>query len=464
MSAAPLPPADGLQPGEAKTWRVGTLVYTGAGLAALFLWLLVGDFCWQLKERSVAVTAMLVLKKFEASNFFAGLLIGSIPGAIGMIVAPIIAVRSDRHRGPWGRRIPFLIVPLPFIVASLAGLAFAPAIGAGFHEWLGAGSPGQQTCVLVAFALFWCLFELLSTVTNAVVGGLINDVVPQVVIGRFFALWRMVSLIDGIIFGLLIVKHAEEYFFWVFIGTGLVYGVGFTLMCLNVREGEYPPPEPIDEGPGVAWFAQVREYMRECYTTPFYLWIFAGVILCHSSFQPLNSFNVFYAKHLGMDMGLYGTLVAISFSVSLLLAYPIGFMADRLHPLRLGIGAMIAYLLVAVGGLIWGDTAQGFGVAFLAHNILSGFYFTAMASVGQRLYPKLKFAQFASAAMLLQAIAGILLPATVGVILDLSGQNYRLTFALGGGIAGLGLLALVQVYRQFQRLGGSTVYQPPSHR
>jgi maltose/moltooligosaccharide transporter len=461
MATATVPPADGRQSGEAKTWRAGTLVYTTAGLVALFFWLLVGDFAWQLKERSVTVTAQLVLKKFGSSNFFAGLLIGSIPSAIGMILAPIVGVRSDRHRGRWGRRLPFLLVPLPFVVASMAGLAFAPAIGSLVHDVLGAGSPGHSTCVLAVFAVFWCAFELFSTVTNTVVGGLINDVVPREVLGRFFAMWRMVSLIDGIIFGFLIMKHAEEYFFWVFIGTGLVYGVGFTLMCLNVREGEYPPPEPIPEGTGAARFAQVRGYLRECFTTPFYLWIFTATILCHFSFQPINAFNVFYAKHLDMDMGLYGTLVAISYSVSLLFAYPIGILADRFHPLRLGIGAMIAYLLVAVGGTIWGVTTQGFAAAFLAHNIISGFYFTSMASVGQRLYPKLKFAQFLSAAMLVQGAAGMILPATVGAILDLSGRNYRLTFLMGGCLAGLGLFALVQVYREFQRLGGMSGYRPP---
>ncbi len=444
-----------------KTWRAGTLVYSGAGLAVLFCWLLFGDFAWQLKERSVTVTAQLVLKKFEASNFFAGLLIGSVPSAIGMILGPIVSVRSDRHRGRWGRRIPFLLVPLPFVVVSMAGLAFAPALGGRLHAWLGESSPGLGPSVLATFAVFWCVFEAFSIMANSVVGGLINDVVPQEVMGRFFGMFRMVSLIDGILFNTLIVQHAEEYFVWVFLGTGLFYGIGFTLMCLNVKEGEYPPPEAMEEGERPGRWEQVKAYFRECFTTPFYFWIFVGTVLCVFSFQPINAFNVFYAKSLGMNMETYGQYVAVSYGVSLVLAYFIGALADRFHPLRLGIGAMVVYVLVAVGGAVWGTDTRGFGLAFLAHNIISGFYFTAMASVGQRLYPKLKFAQFASAAMLLQAGVGALLPPVVGLILDASGHNYRLTFVIGGGLALLGLGVLVAVYRQFLQLGGPKNYQPP---
>jgi hypothetical protein len=93
-------------PGQpaAKTWKAGTLTYTAAGLVVLFAWLLVGDFAWQLKERSVGATAQLILKKFGAADLLVGLLIGSVPAALGMIIGPVISMRSDRFRSRWGRR------------------------------------------------------------------------------------------------------------------------------------------------------------------------------------------------------------------------------------------------------------------------------------------------------------------------------------------------------------------------
>jgi len=457
MTSTPAPPS----PSGPKLWTTGTLVYTTAGLVVLFGWLLLGDFAWQLKERSVTATAQLFLRNFGASDFFVGLLVGSVPGALGMLLVPVISVRSDRHRGRWGRRIPFLLIPMPFVAVSMAGLAVAPLIGTQIHHWLGEGSPGLNVCVLGTFAAFWGVFEVFAIMANAVFGGLINDVVPHAVIGRFFGLFRIVSLVDGIIFNFLIIKHVEGNFFWVFLGTGLVYSIGFAVMCLRVKEGEYPPPEPLSETSRPGRFQSLRAYFRECYTTPFYLWVFVATILCALSFNPVNAFSIFFAKSLGMTMEIYGRYIAASYVVSLALAYFIGSLADRFHPLRLGIVAMFFYAGISLWGAAFATDPQRFGFAFIAHTIISGIYLTSMASIGQRLYPKLKFAQFASAAGLLLATCTAMLPPGMGLLLDASHHNYRLTFLVSGILATLGLIALLVVHQQFLKLGGPKNYVAP---
>jgi len=463
MHPSPVSPSDSANPpaGEPKVWRVGTLTYTAGGLVLLFCLLLFGDFAWQLKERSVGATAQLVLKKFQASDFLVGLLLSSVPAAIGMIIGPVISVRSDRHRGKWGRRIPFILVPLPFVVASMAGLAFAPAVGGHVHLWLGAVSPGYNFCVLGTFALFWGIFDIFSIMANAVFGGLINDVVPQEVIGRFFALFRMVSLVDGMIFNYFIIKHAEAHYFWIFIGTGLFYGIGFSIMLLNVKEGQYPPPKPVDENARPGRMHAIREYFRECYTTPFYLWVFIGGIVCGMSFSPVNSFSIFYAKSLGMSMELYGKYLTVSFACSFVLAFFLGYLADRFHPLRLSMVAIGLYAATSVYGALFATDPRTFGFAFLAHTIISGTYFTSVASLGQRLYPKQKFAQFASAGGLMGAVFGGAMPPLIGLVLDLSHHNYRLTFVMGAFFATAGFVALAVVYRKFLKLGGHHNYVAP---
>lgn len=457
------PPPGGVAPTNApkKSWKAGTLTYTSAGLVVLFIWLLFGDFAWQLKERSVTATAQLLLKRFDSSDFLVGLLIGSLPAAMGMILGPIISVKSDRHRGRWGRRIPYLLVPLPFVVASMAGLALSPSLGASIHEALGASSPGLNACVLGTFAGFWAVFEVATITANSVFGGLINDVVPQAIIGRFFALFRIISLVDGIIFNYFLIKHAEAHFFWIFIGTGIFYGVGFALMCFNVKEGEYPPPEPLSETAKPGHLQGIRSYLRECFATPYYLWVFGALTLCMLAFGPVNAFSIFYAKSLDMSMQTYGRYIAASYAVSIILAYFLGSMADRFHPVRMAIATITLY----AGFMLWGAgfaTDSGrFGIAFIAHTILSGAYFTSTASIGQRLYPKMKFAQFASAAGILIAATAAILPPVVGLILDASGHQYRLTFLMGGILASLGLVSLLVVHRKFMKLGGPKNYVAP---
>jgi hypothetical protein len=111
-------------PRATKLWRAGSLAYTRPGLFALFFWLLWGDFAYFLKERSVPMTVQLLLHRYQVSDFLAGALLGTLPMAVGILAGPLVAYHSDRHRGPWGRRIPFLIAPIPW-EGSIGLLAWA---------------------------------------------------------------------------------------------------------------------------------------------------------------------------------------------------------------------------------------------------------------------------------------------------------------------------------------------------
>ena len=64
---------------EKKIWQKGTLTYTTAGVVVLFCWLLWGDFAWGLKERAVGQVAGLMLKSFDISNLWYGVLMISYP-------------------------------------------------------------------------------------------------------------------------------------------------------------------------------------------------------------------------------------------------------------------------------------------------------------------------------------------------------------------------------------------------
>ena len=459
-------PADGAEPPPPhapKVWRAGTLTYTTAGLFALFAWLLWGDFAWAMKDRAIGPVAQLMLRQFGSSDFVVGLLVGSVPAAIGLILVPIISVKSDRHRGRWGRRIPYLLIPTPLIALSMAGLAYTAPVAGWLHQALGVNSPGDVGCRLIVFGFFWTVFEVFQTVAQAVLGGLINDVVPQEVIGRFFGLFRAISLIAGMIFNFWLIGHAEQHYTAIFLGLGLLYGVGFTLMCLRVREGEYPPPPPIDpDSTGIARMAKpIRAYARECFANPYYLWVFLALMLGGLASGPVNAFSVFYAKGIGMDMKSYGNLLVITYACSLVLSYVTGAMADRFHPLRLGIFSLGLYTIFMFwGGWAATDTST-FSVAFVAHGVIQGIYNTGTASIGQRLFPRAKFAQFASAAGVVSAPFFMLLPPLLGKYLDLNGHVYRHTFIMSGALGFIGLLLFLVVWRGFKRYGGLKNYAPP---
>ena len=116
-----------------KVWKTGTLVYTSAGLAMLFLWLLWGDFTWAMKDRAVGPSATLLIKQIGVSDFLYALIVIAFPNFTNIILGPVISYLSDRHRGPYGRRIPFLAFTTPFIVLGLYGLGLTPWLGGELH-------------------------------------------------------------------------------------------------------------------------------------------------------------------------------------------------------------------------------------------------------------------------------------------------------------------------------------------
>ena len=168
-----------------------------------------------MRKRSGQPLFQILLRKFEASDFLTSLLLGSIPACITVLVWPVVSVWSDRTR--WGRRIPFLFFPTPFISGAMVGLGYAPEIGVWVQNLVGAtGNPNPF--ILRVFGLFWVVFEVFAMVTNSVFYGLVNDTVPRARIGRFFGLVRMASLCTGVYFNFSKIGYAETHAKQVFLG------------------------------------------------------------------------------------------------------------------------------------------------------------------------------------------------------------------------------------------------------
>lgn len=443
-----------------RRWEIGPLVYSFSGLVVLFGWLLFGDFAWNARERAITPLVQLMLEGEGVSDTIVGLLVGSLPAALGMFIAPAVGYRSDRFRSRLGRRIPFLLVSTPVASAAMLGLAFAPAVGGWLHKTLGGNSPGLALCFLAFFTVCWISFEVAAVVGNTLFLALINDVVPRVMLGRFFGLFRVVSIVVGILFNFFLMGKAEEHLCEILIGLAVIYGAGFTLMCLRVKEGEYPPVSETEIREGFS--VSVRRYFRECFTHRYYLWLFGALALANMAFTPVNIFSIFYAKSVDMGMGAYGKILAGGFVVSLLTSYPIGSLADRFHPLRIALAALLVYFPLCIWAVIWARTSGTFAFGFAIHVIISGIFFTGTASLGQRLFPKERFAQFASAGQMILGLLTMLLPPMTGLILDMSGHAYQLTFLVGAILCLLAVASFLVVMKYFHRLGGDAAYHPPN--
>jgi MFS family permease len=282
------------------------------------------------------------------------------------------------------------------------------------------------------------------------------------VAGRFFGMFRAVGLLSGIVFNLWIIGIAEQHMTAILIGVGVVYGVGFTVMCLRVKEGQYPPPPPPAPGPRLPnVVAQLRTYVRECFSNPHYVGIFLAMMLGGVAGAPINSFSIFFAKSLNLSMQTYGQLLVVTFSISFALSFVMGWLADKFHPLRVGVVTLGLYAAVMLVGGAVATEATRFSIVFVAHGVLMGAFLTGTWSVSQRLYPKAKFAQFYSAAGLVNGVSYVIVPPAIGAVLDATGHVYRHTFYASGSLALFGMAAFILCLRRFQALGGDKHYVPP---
>ena len=460
MSDKPLP--DLTQP--KSKWSVGTLTYTTAGLAVLFALLLWGDFAWSMKDRVVfPMTVKLAKERFELNDTLYSILIISFPNFTNIFLMPIVSYLSDRHRGRLGRRIPFLLFTTPFIVVGLLGIGMNAEIGRLLEPvmpatWGGEPVDTARAGALVAFCIFWVLFDFGNTLASAIFNALVNDVVPQRIIGRFFSLFRIISLLAGILYNYYLFEHALDWFKWIFLVLGALYAAGLYSMCFFVKEGKYPPPEeiPADKSRFQRVFGAFIDYFRQCFSVPYYRWIIVALLLANISFHPINDFSIQYAKAIDVPDSTYGQLLAITYCFSIVLSYPLGALADRFHPIRTSFVSLAAYaVLMLVGWLVVGNPWQkeityhipglmsgsktlvlsSFAIVFIIHGVVSGCFFTLSSSLPLRLFPGSIFAQFASANAMILALGTTVIVPAFGYFLDVQDSNYHLLFLLGAALS-----------------------------
>lgn len=446
---------------KGRTWRNGTLVYTAGGLAVLFLWLMWGDFAYSMKDRATGTVAALMLKKFDVSDFLFGIIMISFPNFTNIFLCPIVSYRSDRHRGRFGRRIPYLLLTTPFIVIGLAGLGFTPLLARLIRQAVGAEHISYNLTALLVFCFFWIILDFGTTLAGAIFNALATDVVPTEFLGRFFAMFRAVSLGCAFLFNYFVMGYAETHALVIFLGLAALYGIGLFSICLKVREGEYPPPEEETSGPPTVKGA-VRTYFRECFSLPYYRWVIMASVVSGFSVVPFNIYGIFYAKSLNMDMDFYGKVSSLICLVSFVLSFFLGWFSDRFHPIRTGMASMaLQTVILFIGGRI-ATSESVFAWLFLCQGISIMSYNTLMASYAPRLFPREYFAQFNSAMMLANALASVIGAPLVGKFLDLTGNHYPHLFTIGGVIGLCGLGCFVMVYRGYQRYGGDSGYIAPA--
>jgi maltose/moltooligosaccharide transporter len=405
--------------------RAGTLHYGLWGLLAVIGWLLVGELGIAVRDRWAQPIGLVVLRNVGASDTSIALLLSTVPAVISLLLVPAIGLRSDRCRSPWGRRRPYLLVSAPLGAVAMLCVAAAPTLAAATHALLGAWSPGVRVLDLGFFCLFWTVFEAAAMTTVALFNGLVNDVMPHGLLGRLYAVLRIVGLGVAIFFNMSLFALADTRLFELLLTIALVFGLSIPLMCLMVREGQYPVPAQATALPPVS----ARTLLLQCCTQRRYLWAFGAFMLAAVTFSPFNTFSQNYALGLGLAKAEFGALTATGYAISIASAFGIGWLADRFGSVRVATTMMALYSLIALGGCLLVHDVAAFRAFYLAHVVVSGAWFTAAAAMPMDVFPRAEFVRYNASKDIMVALANILVGTCLGPLLDWSGHDYRLTLA-----------------------------------
>jgi maltose/moltooligosaccharide transporter len=466
----------------ARTYRCGSLVYTRKTLVALFGWLLWGDFCFSMMEVVLPNILPLKLKDLGVSNTLMSAVMTMIPGVFDITVGTVVSYKSDRYRGPRGRRIPFIWYTLPFQAVSLACIGWSEQIGTWLqHVMPFAHTFTPTTLTIGLIVVFMVSFNFFDQFVNSVYWYLFNDVVPPQLLGRFNGYFRIVGSIAGGIYNWFLFQHSVPYFREILSGVAILYFVGMGVMCLKVKEGSYPPPPEEEKYEG--FFGKLKSVGKESFSNRFY-WYFYLMSGVGALAGGVGMFTVFTNQQLNLTLQQQGILRTVGAFGGLIATYYASVFVDRWHPLRISTYNAIGGAFGAFGSWIWLFITLPSAVVFWPALIgsITGQFAAAMGALCgiatfMRLMPRSLYGQFSAANSVIRAIGRIAAGVLAGLFLDFLrwwlqdstfaakfGPDfvYRFGFLWSGTFSVLGAIVTCLAYREWLKLGGDEHYQAPA--
>lgn len=439
-------------------YHAGTLKYTTASLFMLFFWLLIGGFFFNMMDRLFPVLMPLQLKGFEASNQAIGLIVGSIPSILNTVLNPPISFRSDRTRSKWGRRVPYMLAATPFVTVTLILIGWSAQIG-DFVAALCNNAIGGKAAGFVAITIFAVIYQIFYMVVGSVFWYFFADVVPEKFMSRFMACFNLTGQLSYFLFQKYALKYAEGNMEMIYTVLALLYGIFFTLMCLMVKEGEYPPVDENEEKINI--LRDIKTYCVECFSRPFYLFFFLGTALNAVSMVCGNLFNIFFAKeNIGLTVEQFGDINGNIAFVLIFFCLPMGYLADKLHPLRV----YLASIVMVVTANIYGYFCAVDELSYIIVTSIVQFCYmmqgAACIPTFVAILPKSRYGQFCSAQAIFNSVLLIVANWGGGLFIDLTG-NYRNLYLWDAFFTTLALLAMIAVWIGWKKFGGIKNYIAP---
>jgi maltose/moltooligosaccharide transporter len=447
-------------------YHAGTLSYTRNGVLMLFFWLLWGYFVYGLMEIILPSLLPLILRGHNATSVQISFITSSLNVIGNMVFNPIVSFASDRSRSRFGRRRPFIIWSTPMVVLCLALVPFGPDIAQylqGFAAVKKVLDLSPIVSPILFIAVFVMGFQVFDTFVGAVYYYLVRDTVPEEFIGRFYGVFRLVGAIAPLLFNLFIFGHAESHMKAIFVGIAAFYGLGIYLMCWRVKEGVYPPPEPLPgnaSGPWTRLVGSVRLYFGDCFSHRVYWACFLANAMA-SWAGAAGVFAVLFNRHeLGIPLATLGRIGAVSSVLTLVIALPCGWLADKRSVFKIvQVGVLVRAVLVFTAWMVVRDakTLLIMSVCLTLPGIATG---VALSKMQMVVWPREKYGQFGSANSAFASLGMIGIAVVAAKFVDWMG-NYRAYYLWNAVFSFAAVPLYMWMEMEWKKLGGKDHYTAP---
>lgn len=473
-----------------RIYTCGTLRYTKRQLIVVFFWLMFAGFVYQLGMSVPGSLLPIELDELGLSDISKMVLLSTISGILNMTVCPYIGFVSDRHRGKWGRRIPYIFGSMPPIVLGIILYAFNQDIGRQFAAWVRPFwevAPGTMTAIVLGIIGF--IYTFFTMWIASVIWYIFNDIIPAEFFGKVMACFNIGTSGSLALYYKFVFPIAYANYKTVLLILAAVYAIGITLTCIFVREGEYPPVEEEKKSStarGLKGWAHdrlegLRVFVRESFCHRVYTYKYLDTIFVAMA-GGAGAFAYYYNIELGLDLKLIGEMNGLSIGIStfgvMIVAILATQLVNRWHP-----GRFVVYcsVLLTVSALpyctrwLFGTLPPQIHVYTVVADTCCLLFVSGLLSIcslpfEMLIFPKSRFGSFCSMQALLRSATAIVFGLIAGVVFDYLSRvfvehpEFRYRFILVWGIPFRLLAAwmLYKLYRTWGRLGGYRNFKCPA--
>ncbi len=274
----------------------------------------------------------LLLGAFIESRALRGAIMG-LDNVVAIALIPVVGAWSDRVDGPWGRRLPFLLVGVPLAALTFAALPWAAA-------------------ALWTLLLVDVVFLLAITLYRAPLVALMPDHVAERDRSAANGVITLMAAVGGAL-ALLLIAPSFDRAPWLPFAAAAALAL-IALAALLAAAQRHPPFVSTgvvqDDAPLLTVLLRdVRALGRPAQRGA--LWLLVGLFACFFGFAAVEAqFSVLVTESLGASGGEAGRMLGLASGAFVLSALPAGLAARRLGALttmRVGAAVLALALLVA---------------------------------------------------------------------------------------------------------------------